>query len=76
MLESCETWLSYDSIKKQCKTCFGYHKKESKCEKKSFKSYIDEFKELHNPCFPLKIAFEDKFVFLFLAGSGSGDQSN
>ena len=57
--------VSYDSIKKQCKTCFSYHKKESKCEKKSFKSYIDEFKELHNPCFPLDIAFEDKFVFKY-----------
>ena len=33
--------------------------------KKSFKLYIDEFKELHNPCFPLKITFEDKFVFKY-----------
>ena len=50
--------MSYDGIKKQRKTYFSYHKKESK-------SNIDEFKELHNPCFPLEIAFEDKFVFKY-----------
>ena len=30
--------VSYDGIKKQCKMCFSYHKNESKCGKKSFKS--------------------------------------
>ena len=57
--------VSYDGIKKKCKSCSSYHKTKIKCGKKSLRSYIEEFNELNNPCFPLELenAFEDKFVF-------------
>ena len=35
----------YPGVKVQCRWCYGYHKKEVKCEKKlSFPDYISEFK--------------------------------
>ena len=42
----------YSGVKIQCRTCYGYHKKEPKCENKiSFDSYTSEFKK-DNPDLP------------------------
>ena len=38
----------YQSVKKQCRDCFSYHKREQKCNKKSFAEYLQSFKD-ENP---------------------------
>ena len=55
----------YPGVKIQCRWCFGYHKKETKCEKKiSFADYLVEFKttnpELQSNMFTLKENKDDE----------------
>ena len=44
----------YKGVKRQCSLCYGYHKRETACLKKSFDEYAADFK-VNNPNIPAKM---------------------
>ena len=44
----------YKGVKRQCSLCYGYHKRETACLKKSFDEYAADFK-VNNPNIPAKL---------------------
>ena len=45
--------VSRKKTKKQCSKCFGYHKPSTKCERKTFSQYVEDFVEKFAPSFPV-----------------------
>ena len=57
--------VSHKKTKKQCSKCFGYHKSSTKCERKPFTEFIDEFVEKYAPSFPVERKTKNQHDFSY-----------